>query len=129
LNWYSCQSKFEAQLDNGPRLRSDDANTFIGTGLAIGAYFQIDYDSGCSFLTSPPCWGVVSSRLTASALRSPRDIAEGGHEMGTKTVFHYETRDPSTQYWRPSKRTATQEFLNSIKGTDNQNIGEYGDGS
>jgi hypothetical protein len=46
LNWYSCEARFEARIGNGPLLRSDDVHTFIGTLLASGEYFQIDYDSG-----------------------------------------------------------------------------------
>lgn len=46
LNWFSCGAKFEAQIDGGPLLRGDTNSSFIGTGLAMGEYLQIDYNSG-----------------------------------------------------------------------------------
>jgi hypothetical protein len=40
--------------------------------------------------------------------------------MGTKTVFRYKSRDPRTQEWVLSRRMATREYIEGVKGTELQ---------
>jgi hypothetical protein len=38
--------------------------------------------------------------------------------MGTKIVFQYEIRDPSTFEWVRARRLATRDFINMVKGKE-----------